>query len=134
MLDITSISGLVGNLSILLIIIAGNYTGDLYSCTLRHIINEYMSNIDDTIINNYYKDYNYNKCETCKINMSLDEIKGIMLCPQCGNTKDIIIMTEKCHISVTQILINQLIKILIIHIHITINKNTILIVFEIPMW
>ena len=61
----------------------------------RDIINEYMSNIDDTIINNYYKDYNYNKCETCKINMSLDEIKGIMLCPQCGNTKDIIIMTEK---------------------------------------
>ena len=56
----------------------------------RDIINEYMSNIDDTIINNYYKDYNYNKCETCKINMSLDEIKGIMLCPQCGNTKDII--------------------------------------------
>ena len=61
----------------------------------RDIINEYMCNIDDSIINKSYKDYNYNKCEKCQINMSLDEIKGFMVCTQCGNIKDIIIMTEK---------------------------------------
>lgn len=42
MLDLSSISSLIGNLSIFLFIIAGNYAGDLYSCTLRHIFNEYM--------------------------------------------------------------------------------------------
>jgi len=42
MLDLSSISSLIGNLSIFIFIIAGNYTGDLYSCTLRHIFNEYM--------------------------------------------------------------------------------------------
>tara|TARA_B100001093_G_scaffold236722_1_gene226814 strand:- start:514 stop:1497 length:984 start_codon:yes stop_codon:yes gene_type:complete len=61
----------------------------------RDIINEYMCNIDDNAVNKSYKDYNYNKCEQCKINMSLDEIRGFMVCAQCGNTKDIIIMTEK---------------------------------------
>lgn len=42
MYDIYSFSNLIGNLSIFLFIIAGNYAGDLYSCTLRHIFNEYM--------------------------------------------------------------------------------------------
>ena len=42
MYDISSFSSIIGNLSIFLFIIAGNYAGDLYSCTLRHIFNEYM--------------------------------------------------------------------------------------------
>ena len=42
MYDFSTISSLIGNLSIFLFIIAGNYAGDLYSCTLRHIFNEYM--------------------------------------------------------------------------------------------
>lgn len=40
--DISSFSKAIGHLSIFLFIIAGNYTGDIYSCTLRHIFNEYM--------------------------------------------------------------------------------------------
>ena len=42
MYNIESISSIIGNLSIFLFIIAGNYAGDLYSCSLRHIFNEYM--------------------------------------------------------------------------------------------
>ena len=61
----------------------------------KEIINEYMCNIDDHIENIKFKDYNYNKCEKCKISMSLDNISGMVICSKCGNTKDIIIMTEK---------------------------------------
>ena len=32
----------VSKLSIFIFIIAGNYVGDIYSCGLRHIFNEYM--------------------------------------------------------------------------------------------
>ncbi len=59
------------------------------------IINEYMCNINDEIQNYKFQDYNYNKCESCNINMSLDDITGKIICMECGLTKDIIIMTEK---------------------------------------
>tara|TARA_Y100000389_G_scaffold196327_1_gene229099 strand:+ start:129 stop:845 length:717 start_codon:yes stop_codon:yes gene_type:complete len=41
-IDISQLSSLVSQLSIFLFIIAGNYAGDLYSCGLRHLFNEYM--------------------------------------------------------------------------------------------
>lgn len=41
-INITRLSSLVSQLSIFLFIIAGNYVGDLYSCGLRHLFNEYM--------------------------------------------------------------------------------------------
>ena len=41
-INITQLSLLVSQLSIFLFIIAGNYAGDLYSCGLRHLFNEYM--------------------------------------------------------------------------------------------
>ena len=61
----------------------------------KTIINEYMCNIDDEITNIKYKDYNYDKCEKCNINMLMDNISGNIICSKCGNTKQIIIMTEK---------------------------------------
>jgi hypothetical protein len=61
----------------------------------KTIINEYMCNIDDEITNMKYKDYNYDKCGKCNINMSMDNIGGNIICSKCGNTKQIIIMTEK---------------------------------------
>ena len=54
-----------------------------------------MCNINDEIQNYKFQDYNYNKCEKCNINMSLDDISGKIICMECGLTKDIIIMTEK---------------------------------------
>ena len=61
----------------------------------KNIINEYMCNIDDQIENTKFKNYNYNKCDKCGINMRMDDIIGQVICEKCGNTKDIIIMTEK---------------------------------------
>ena len=61
----------------------------------KQIINEYMCNIDDTIMNQKYCDYNYNKCDKCETNMKINEIIGEIYCEKCGLTKDIIIMTEK---------------------------------------
>ena len=42
MFDLFNSSALISNLSIFLFIIAGNYVGDIYSCSLRFIFNEYM--------------------------------------------------------------------------------------------
>ena len=66
-----------------------------YKCDKKMIINEYMCNINDKIENIKYKDYSYDKCEKCNINMCLNQISGNIICSKCGNTKQIIIMTEK---------------------------------------
>jgi hypothetical protein len=61
----------------------------------KQVINQYMCNIDDTCENMKYKEYNYNKCDQCNINMKINEMIGEIFCEKCGLTKDIIIMTEK---------------------------------------
>ena len=60
-----------------------------------NIINNYMKNVDDNIINEKYKDYNYNKCPQCNCNIHINEISGELSCKKCGNTIKIIIITEK---------------------------------------
>ena len=61
----------------------------------KKVINQYMCNIDDTHANLKYKEYNYNKCDNCNINMKMNEMIGEIFCEKCGLTKDILIMTEK---------------------------------------
>ena len=61
----------------------------------KMIINNYMSNIDDTILNQKYSTYDYNKCNNCNLNMKINEIIGEIFCEKCGLTKEIIVMTEK---------------------------------------
>jgi len=61
----------------------------------KMLINEYMCNINDHVENIKYKDYSYDKCEKCNLNMTLNQITGKVICDKCGNTKQIIIMTEK---------------------------------------
>ena len=60
-----------------------------------NVINNYMKNIDDNIINEKYKDYNYSKCSKCNCNIHINEISGELSCKQCGETIKIIITTEK---------------------------------------
>ena len=60
-----------------------------------NIINDYMKNIDDKVMNDKFKDYNYNKCHKCNANMRINEIMGELVCTSCGETIDIIIATEK---------------------------------------
>ena len=59
------------------------------------VINEYMCNINDQVMNMKFQDYNYDKCEKCNTNMAMDHIGGNVICNRCGNTKQVIIMTEK---------------------------------------
>ena len=59
------------------------------------LINEYMSNIDDTILKVKYGDYNLDKCKVCNISYRLDIIEGCLICENCGHTEDMIVVTEK---------------------------------------
>lgn len=61
----------------------------------KDLINEYMSNIDDTILNSQYNDYHIDKCETCNVSLTLDMVEGCLMCLKCGNTLDTLIVTEK---------------------------------------
>jgi len=61
----------------------------------NNVINDYMKNIDDRIVNERYKDYNYYKCDSCKNNMQINEIISELICENCGNTINIMITTEK---------------------------------------
>ena len=60
-----------------------------------NVINDYMKNIDDTIRDERYKDYNYSKCPQCNRNMKINQIVGELLCDKCGNTLYVMIETEK---------------------------------------
>jgi len=59
------------------------------------VVNNYMKNIDENVMDNKYKDYNYNKCDKCNKNMSINEVTGELTCPGCGKTINIIITTGK---------------------------------------
>tara|TARA_Y100001970_G_scaffold271669_1_gene367397 strand:+ start:437 stop:1420 length:984 start_codon:yes stop_codon:yes gene_type:complete len=61
----------------------------------KSLINEYMCNIDDKIKNIKYGNLNYDKCELCNSQMLLSEIISELICSECGNTKEIMIVTEK---------------------------------------
>jgi len=61
----------------------------------KSIINEYMCNIDDNTKNIKYKNLNYDKCEVCNSQMLLSEVISELSCSQCGNTRNIMIVTEK---------------------------------------
>ena len=60
-----------------------------------NIINNYMKNIDENIINEKYKDYKYEKCSECNINLNINEKSGYLECYKCGLVIDIIITSDK---------------------------------------
>ncbi len=61
----------------------------------KDLINEYMSNIDDTILKKEYSDYRIDKCIKCNKSLHLDMIEGYLICVNCGHTEDTLIITEK---------------------------------------
>ena len=63
--------------------------------TKKCLINEYMCNIDDTIINNKYQDISVDKCIECNGNLLFKNNESIIYCSSCGYTEDIMIVTEK---------------------------------------
>lgn len=60
-----------------------------------NIINDYMKNVDENIINEKYKEYRYDKCSICNINLNINEKNGHLECNNCGLIIDIIIASEK---------------------------------------
>ena len=61
----------------------------------KTVINEYMCNIDDKIKKDKYKDIDYNKCEICNSQMMLSDIASQLSCCNCGNIREIMIVTDK---------------------------------------
>ena len=61
----------------------------------KTLINDYMCNIDDSIHNGKFEDYNLSKCIMCSTSMSINNISSELICEKCGYTKEIIITTEK---------------------------------------
>ena len=60
-----------------------------------NIINDYMKNVDENIINEKYKEYRYDKCSLCNINLNINEKSGYLECNNCGLIIDIIVTSEK---------------------------------------
>jgi hypothetical protein len=60
-----------------------------------NIINDYMKNVDENIINEKYKEYRYDKCSLCNVNLNINEKSGYLECVNCGLIIDIIIASEK---------------------------------------
>jgi predicted RNA-binding Zn-ribbon protein involved in translation (DUF1610 family) len=60
-----------------------------------NIINNYMKNVDENIINDKYTEYKYDKCDSCNINLNINEKCGYLECTNCGLIVDIIVNSDK---------------------------------------
>lgn len=63
-----------------------------------NIINKYMKNVDENIINEKYIKSNLDnssKCNICNTNMYINENTGEIVCTECGKTINIMITTDK---------------------------------------
>ena len=59
------------------------------------LINNYMCNIDDTFLNDKFKNDELEKCPECNLNLLYNQNEGVLLCNKCGFTENIIIISEK---------------------------------------
>jgi len=62
---------------------------------IKNIMNEYLSNIDDMILTEKYKDINQDSCHICSGQMLLSDTDSEILCSSCGASKIIMIITDK---------------------------------------
>ena len=60
-----------------------------------NLMNQYLCNIDDTVQNTKYIDYQLDKCRQCNGRMYFKNNEGEIMCKVCGYTEDIMIVTEK---------------------------------------
>ena len=73
--------------------IENHASGD--SSRIKNIMNEYLSNIDDHILTEKYKDINQDSCDICSGQMLLSDTNSEILCSSCGASKLIMIITDK---------------------------------------
>lgn len=60
----------------------------------KEIINNYMSNIDDNILN-YKEDINNDICNNCNNKLCLSTLTSELYCNICGQCSDILVITDK---------------------------------------
>ena len=65
------------------------------SSKVKNIMNEYLSNIDDHILTDKYKDINQDSCDICNGQMLMSDMSSEILCDSCGASKVIMIITDK---------------------------------------
>jgi hypothetical protein len=61
----------------------------------KTIMNEYLSNIDDNILNGKYGNIQNDSCDICKGQMFLSDLSSEIVCSECGAAKKIMIITDK---------------------------------------
>ena len=60
----------------------------------KTIMNEYLSNIDDNILNGKYGNIQNDSCDICKGQMFLSDLSSEIVCSECGAAKKIMIITK----------------------------------------
>ena len=63
--------------------------------TKKKVINEYMSHIDDTVLDTKFSEDLIDKCMLCKKIMKYNIVEGNISCSQCGYTEKVLIINEK---------------------------------------
>jgi len=58
-------------------------------------MNEYLSNIDDHILSEKYKEIKDDTCDICKGQMLISDLSSEIFCSSCGSSKRIMIITDK---------------------------------------
>jgi len=62
---------------------------------IKDIMNEYLSNIDDKIISEKYKDIKNDICDICQGQMLISDLCSEIFCSVCGGAKKVMIITDK---------------------------------------
>ena len=57
----------------------------------KDILNKYLSNVDDKVLDNRFIDKKIDKCNQCNNKLSYDEIEGLLICNKCGYSEIIVI-------------------------------------------
>lgn len=61
----------------------------------KDILNKYLSNVDDKVLDNRFIEKKIDKCVRCNEKLAYDEIEGYLICKNCGFCEIIIIVNEK---------------------------------------
>ena len=61
----------------------------------QDLFTQYLSNIDDSVIHESRDSQEATHCKICRENLTMDPVNGILCCPECGYTEDILIFSEK---------------------------------------
>ena len=59
------------------------------------LFNQYLSNTDDTVLRQEHSEETPSQCQECNVPLTMDMVTGLLGCPKCGYTEDVLIFSEK---------------------------------------